>query len=100
MSPQGFDHHFLQVLELVGVAPRFFMVLVLRGRWVPVHAEHRLGHGQFCSKDRRVESDALKLWPAQHSLHIFHLYHCEQGKSLSTDILTSGHIKPNRPLLL
>lgn len=61
MPPQGFDHHFLQVLELVGEAPRFLMVLVLGGRGIPVHAEHRLRHGRFCSKGRCAQRDVLKL---------------------------------------
>lgn len=61
MPPQGSDHRFLQVLELIGEAPRFFIVLVLGRRGVPVHSEYWLGHGRFCSKDTGAQRDVLKL---------------------------------------
>lgn len=40
VPPQGFDYHFLQVLELVGETPRFFMVPELGGRGVLARADH------------------------------------------------------------
>lgn len=49
MFPQGLNHHFFYILQMIGEAARLFGVLELRGRGIPIHGEmlwgFRIRHG-------------------------------------------------------